>query len=204
MNKQEFLSQLRSGLSGLPQTDIEGHIGFYGEMIDDRIEEGVPEEEAVRQIGTVEEVIEEIIAETPLTKLVKEKVKPKRALKAWEIVLIILGSPVWLPLLIAAAAVILSLYIVLWALIVSLWAVEIALIASVFVSLTAAVMLAVTGEGLTALALLGAGCFCTGLAIFLFFGCRAATRGVVLLAKKIALGVKSLFVGKEKNNEQNS
>ena len=143
MNKQEFLSQLRSGLSGLPQTDIEGHIGFYGEMIDDRIEEGVPEEEAVRQIGTVEEVIEEIIAETPLTKLVKEKVKPKRALKAWEIVLIILGSPIWLPLLIGAAAVILSLYIVLWALIVSMWAVEIALIASVFVSLTAAVMLAV-------------------------------------------------------------
>ena len=47
MNKQEFLSQLRKGLAGLPQNDIEERLAFYGEMIDDRIEEGLSEEEAV-------------------------------------------------------------------------------------------------------------------------------------------------------------
>ncbi len=33
MNKQEFLTDLRKALSGLPQDDIEERIAFYGEMI---------------------------------------------------------------------------------------------------------------------------------------------------------------------------
>ena len=37
MSKQEFLVQLRKGLSGFPQDDIEEHVTFYSEMIDDMI-----------------------------------------------------------------------------------------------------------------------------------------------------------------------
>ena len=33
MNKQEFLTELRKGLSGLPQNDIEERLAFYGEML---------------------------------------------------------------------------------------------------------------------------------------------------------------------------
>ena len=47
MNKEEFLSELRTKLSGLPQEDIEERISFYSEMIDDRMEDGISEEEAV-------------------------------------------------------------------------------------------------------------------------------------------------------------
>ena len=47
MNKQEFLVQLRNALSGLPKDDIEERIEFYSEMIEDRIEEGLSEEEAI-------------------------------------------------------------------------------------------------------------------------------------------------------------
>ena len=94
MNKQEFLQRLRSGLTGLPQEDIEDRVSFYDELIDDKMEEGVSEEEAVRQIGPVDDVISQIISDTPLTKLVREKVKPKRSLQAWEIVLLILGAPI--------------------------------------------------------------------------------------------------------------
>ena len=45
MNKQEFITSLYNRLSGLPQNDIENSIEFYSEMIDDRIEEGLTEEE---------------------------------------------------------------------------------------------------------------------------------------------------------------
>ena len=41
MNKQEFLAHLRKGLSGLPQNDIEKRLNFYGEMLEDRMEEGL-------------------------------------------------------------------------------------------------------------------------------------------------------------------
>ena len=38
MHKQEFLAQLRKGLSGMPQDDIEERLVFYSEMVDDRME----------------------------------------------------------------------------------------------------------------------------------------------------------------------
>ena len=123
MRKQEFLSQLQKGLIGLPQEDIEEQLVFYSEMIEDRIEEGLPEEEAVAAIGPVEEVVSQIVAETPFSKLVKERIKPKRALRAWEIVLLVLGSPLWLSLLIGAFAVLLGVYVSVWSVIVSLWAI---------------------------------------------------------------------------------
>jgi hypothetical protein len=46
--------------------------------------------------------------------------------------------------------------------------------------------------------LIGASLFCAGLSVFLFFGCKAATNGTVWLTKRIALGIKNLFIRKEK------
>lgn len=123
MNKQDFLAQLRKGLSGLPQDDIEERLTFYKEMIEDRMEEGSSEEEAVSAIGSVEDIVRQSIADIPLAKIAKERIRPKRHLKVWEVILLTLGSPIWLSLSVAAAVVILSLYISLWAVMISLWAV---------------------------------------------------------------------------------
>ena len=87
MTKQEFMANLRAKLSGLPTQDVEDRLSFYCEMIDDRTEEGLSEEEAVSAIGSVDEVVSQIIADIPLAKIAKEKIKPKRRLWAWEIVL---------------------------------------------------------------------------------------------------------------------
>ncbi|MBQ7715452.1 MAG: DUF1700 domain-containing protein [Clostridia bacterium] len=202
MNKNEFLGKLGKALSGLPQSDIDERLSFYAEMIDDRVEEGLTEEEAVSEIGSADDIASQIIADTPFSKIVKEKIKPKRELKGWEIVLLILGFPLWFPLLIAAAAVVFSLYIVLWALIVSLWAVWISFVVASAACFVNAVVFFKTGQALPALALIGAGVLVLGLSIFLFFGCTAATKGAARLTKKIALLIKSSFVGKEKKNEQ--
>ena len=120
MSKQEFLDQLRKGLSGLPQEDIEERLTFYSEMIDDQMEEGIMEEDAVSRIGSVDTIISQIKADIPLAKLVREKITPKKHLKAWEIVLLVLGSPIWLSLLIAALAIILAAYMVLWSVVITL------------------------------------------------------------------------------------
>ena len=198
MSKQEFLAELRKGLSGLPQSDIEERLSFYSEMIDDRMEEGISESEAVDAIGPVSDVVAQILADTPFSKLVKEKVKPKRTMKAWEIVLLILGSPIWLSLLIAAVAVILAVYIVIWSVIISVWAIETSLAGCAVGGVVAAPIMAFQGYSLTGLAMLGAGLVCAGLAVFMFFGCKASTKGILILTKKIALVIKSWFVGKEK------
>ncbi|MBO7632200.1 MAG: hypothetical protein J6S78_07730 [Lachnospiraceae bacterium] len=57
MNKKEFSELLRTSLAGLPQRDIEERVAFYEEMIDDRLEEGMSEEEAVRMVGPVGEIV---------------------------------------------------------------------------------------------------------------------------------------------------
>lgn len=198
MRKQEFLDALKSGLTGLPQEDIGERLTFYGEMIDDRMEEGLTEEEAIAAIGPVENVVNEIVAETPLTKIVKEKIKPKRQLRAWEIILIVLGFPLWFPLSIVAFVLILVFYIVLWVLVICLWVIEIALWVCALAGLAAAVLYMARGYVAFGIVLIGAGLFLTGFSIFLFFACKAATVGTAKLAKKIVHGIKRLFVGKEK------
>jgi len=197
MNKQDFLMQLRKGLSGLPQDDIEERLTFYSEMIDDQMEEGLSEEEAVSAIGSVDEIVAQVVAEISLAKIAKERIRPKRRLSAGEIVLLALGSPIWLSLGIAAFAVILSLYISLWAMIISLWAVFASLAACSIGGVMACVVFTVGGNGASGVAMLSAGIVCAGFSIFLFYGCKAATKGILILTKKLVLWIKSCFIKKE-------
>ena len=197
MSKQEFLAQLRKGLSGLPQDDIEERLTFYSEMIEDRMEEGLSEGEAVSAVGSVDEIVTQVVAETPLAKIAKERIKSKRRLSAGEIVLLVLGSPIWLSLGIAAFAVFFSLYISLWAVIISLWAVFVSLAACSIGGVLACIIFAVSGNGASGVAMLAAGIVCAGLSIFAFYGCKAATKGTLILTKKIAIWIKNCFIKKE-------
>ena len=98
-------------------------MSFYSEMIDDRIEDGLSEEEAVAAVGPVEDIVGQVITETPLSTLVRERVRPKRRMKTWELVLLILGSPIWLSLMIAGFAIVISIYAVIGSFIVAFWAI---------------------------------------------------------------------------------
>ena len=122
MNKLDFLLRLKEALAGLPKDELEERLNFYSEIIDDRIEEGFSVEEAVAVTGSVEEVAAQVVAETPLVKIVKEKIKPKKKLGTVGIVLISIGSLVWFPILISLLAVILSLYVCHWAVVICLYA----------------------------------------------------------------------------------
>lgn len=197
MTKQDFLTALRAALVGLPQEDVEERIAFYAELIDDSVEEGVLEEEAVAAIGSVEEIAAQIVADTPLTRLVSVKIKPNRRLTVLEIVLLVLGSPIWLSLLISAFAVALSLYVVLWSMVVSLWSVFVALIASCMGVLAGGIVMLCNGHTFSGWGCIAASLVCGGLGIFAFYGCKAATRGAALLTKQIGLFVKNRFMHKE-------
>ena len=94
MNKQEFLARLRKKLSGLPNKETEDRLTFYSEMIDDRMEDGLSEDEAVAAIGNLEEIVQQILGETPrppvVVKPVKKAKPPKDNTKLWLILLLIL------------------------------------------------------------------------------------------------------------------
>ena len=92
----------------------------------------------------------------------------------------------------------LSVYVVIWAVIVSLWAVDLTLAAGAVGCAAGGVLLLCRGEAMRGICAIGAGLVLAGLALFLFFGCKAATRGAIKLTKCIARRIKSLFLGKEK------
>ena len=197
MNKQEFLKKLEEGLSGLPQDDINDRVTFYCEMIEDKIEEGMSEEAAVDEMDSIQDIISQTISDIPLTKLVKEKMRPKRKLNVWEIVIIVLGFPLWFPLLIAAATVILAVYICFWAVIISLWAVDVSLFAGFACGIASSVYCLIDRNVPFGLAMAAIGMLCAGLTIFAFYGCKAITKGTAILTKKFILKIKSVLVGEE-------
>ena len=197
MRKQEFLAQLRNGLSGLPQDDIEERLTFYSEMIEDRKEEGLSEEEAVSAAGSVHDIVAQAVAEIPLAKIAKERMKPKKRLAVGEIVLLVLGFPIWFSLGIAALAILLSLYFSLWAVIISLWAVSASVAACSVGGVLACTIFTAGGNGASGIAMLAAGMICAGLSVFMFCGCKAATDGILNLTKKTAIWIKNCVVRKE-------
>ena len=194
MTKNEFLAELECALSGLPEDDIREHISFYSEMIDDKIEDGIAEDEAVREIGSAKEIASQIISDIPFSRIVKEKVKKSPRPRALVIVLLILGFPVWFPLLIAAFSVLFSLIVSIWSIVISFWA--------VFASLAGCSIGGVIGGAVTmifqslsaGLVLLGGALVCAGLAILAFFGCKWLTKVTALLTKHTFIGIKKLFL----------
>jgi len=190
MNRNEFIRTLRRGLSGLSPEEIEAQVNFYNEMIDDRMEEGLTEEAAIAQIGPVEQIVGQTVLDAP-------PVRKKRSLGALEIVLLVLGSPIWISLLAAAFVVVLAGFVVLWSVVISLWAVEVSLGACALAGVAAIPIFAMKGYALTGIALGGCGLFCAGLSIFGFYGCKSVAKLCVLLCAKTFSGIKSLFVKKE-------
>lgn len=197
MNKTEFLDTLREKLTGLPADEINARISFYSEMIDDRMEDGLIEEAAVWQLGNIDDIAEQIISEVPLKKLVKNKIKRHRRLKAWELTLIIAGFPVWLPVGLSLVAVVFALYLSIWSIIVSLYASFGALAASGCGGVVGGIVIACQGNTLSGAALIGISIACAGVSIFAFYGCKMATKGLLLLTKKAAIAIKNLFIKKE-------
>ncbi len=133
--------------------------------------------------------VSELVGEE--TKSEETQIKKPRRLKTWEIVLLALGSPLWISLLIAALAIILSLYISLWAVIILLWAVFASLMGCSIGGVLACVAFIIGGNGPSCLAVLAAGFVCAGLAIFMFYGCKAVTKHIFVLTKKTAIWTKN-------------
>lgn len=140
MKKDEFLDRLGDLLACLPADQVEESKEFYAEAIADRMEDGVGEEEAVAAMGTPGEVAEAILDDLPAVPRAIAKTRRRSTVLLW--VLTIVGSPVWIPLLLAFAAIAFTVYVCIWALAICVWIVAAALVG------IAPVMLVLAYDGL--------------------------------------------------------
>lgn len=191
MTKAEFLNELRNRLSGLTQTDIEQRVSFYEEMIDGRMEDGLSEEEAIEQLGSIDDIVGHIMSEIPITKLVKNKVRGKKKTPGWVIALVIILFPLWFSLAVALFSVFLSL----WIFVLSFYIVALALgICTLFV-LALCVFGFVSGNPPVGFFCIGGFLFMTGITILFFLLSIGFTKLSAVLTRMCKLGIKSLFVG---------
>ncbi len=159
MTKIEYINKLKHALRQVRFEERKKSLAYFSEVIDDRMEDGISEEAAVAELESVEAAAERIITEASA----QGQLKPKRSV--WEIVLIVLGFPLWFPLLLAVAVVGFTMYGVVWILIGCLFITSISFsiigVASVF-------GMFFSGSIPSAFACLGAGLACAGLGVALF------------------------------------
>lgn len=199
MSRDAFIGELRHRMAGLPQETVERTVEYYGELIADSVEDGLTEEEAVSRLGSLDEIVASVVKDTPLTQIVQTRVQEgkKKGISGWVILLLVLGAPVWLPLLIAVLAVAFALFVALWAVVIALWAVVAAVILTGLAALVAGVVELCRLHLPQGLVLLGGGLVCLGLCALAFLLMKLLTVGTVKLCKWLWVSVKSLFVGKK-------
>ena len=202
MNKYEFLTNLRAKLWALPEEDKQRSVDYYAEMIDDRMEDGLSEEEAVAAIGDLDEIVQQILSETPRlpaeVKKEEEQKKQKRKVSWWESVLLVLGFPVWGALLIAVSTVVFSVWIGLWSVVIALYATAFALAVSAIGLLIAAFSLLWIRHFAKGTVLVGGALVCAGLAVLIFLLSNLAAKGLAALTRLIWNGATGIFKRKER------
>ena len=203
MSRDAFIGELRHRMAGLPQDAVERTVEYYSELIADSMEDGVAEEEAVSRLGSLDEIVANVVKETPLTQIVQTRVQEsrKKGGSGWVIALLILGAPVWLPLLIAVLAVLFALFVALWAVVISLWAAVLAVVLTGVVAVGVGIFELIRLHVPQGLVLLGGGLVCLGLCALLYLLMKLLTVGTVKLCKWVWTGIKSLFVGKKAKGE---
>ncbi len=215
VNKVQFLAAVRLNAANVPPDELEKMLDYYTEMIDEAIDEGCSEEEAVARLGSWDEIREQIhtfrcedvtasepiIMETPTEQTensekvtpapagepVKKKKRNRISLPTWAVVLLILTSPVW-------GTVVLTLLIVLFAVVFSLVVVGGALVISLFAVVVSLGAVGVVGIP-AAFILLAT----SGIAPFLLtLGGGLVCAGLAILGWFVCGGFLTLFVASVK------
>lgn len=192
MTKAAFIENIRQITSYMPVNEREKYVEYYSEMIDDGVEDGMSEEEAVASLGTIEEISAYIrenstqSEQSPAPEIVREK----KHLPVWAIVLIVLGFPIWFSLLCAVV----SIYVSGWAVIISLFAADISIFAAGIVSVPA---LFVADSIAKLLITIGFGLFCLGLSGLMFIGLvklsELYVKFTVFIVRKTVDAIKEVF-----------
>ena len=191
MTKIEFLLELDDRLKGLYEDDREASCQFYGEMIDDRIEDGMSEEEAVADLGSIDDIVKHIIAEIPISRIIKTKMKATKRLGAIAIVALIFGGLILLPIGISLLAAFLAVYVTMWSLVISLYSVAISFSACGIASVFMLILSITRGQIAGGLFVLGAGALLLGLSIPLYSICKGFAKAMWSFSRYVLRKIKA-------------
>lgn len=180
MTKSEYLQHLRDLLACLPAEQVEESVAFYAEAIDDRIEDGMTEADAVAAMGAPSSVAETILDDLPAVP--RAIVKTRRRSTLLLLVLALVGSPIWLSLGIAFIAVALAVYVCIWMLALCVWMVAAVLVIAVPALTILALDGAAIGHFAYAITMLGSALGLLGAGLLVGAGARTVSKLVAHLS----------------------
>lgn len=191
MTKQLFLNELSAALHGLSREERYRTLSYYDELIDDRVEDGQSEEEAVESLGSPEQIAREILGEEPAPSTSKGR-------KVWLIVLLVLGFPLWGSLLLTAAILLLCVYICLFLPVFLLGVMALAFLASALIGVVGTPFLIMdvgllTGGLPAGLFQLGLSVALLGLAVLSALGFYFTGKATVKAGRAIWRGIRRSF-----------
>lgn len=120
MNKQEFIVRLEDRLSRLPKSEKERVLNFYNETIEDRMEDGMSEMEAVQSLDAIDDIVNQIYEEHDIP---TQPYPKKNANKLLKYIALVFFSP----FLFTFLAMLFVLYLMSWTVIAFLFCILIAM-----------------------------------------------------------------------------
>lgn len=193
MNKADFLERLATALKSLPPSEIKKSLAYYSEIIDDRIEEGMSEEEAVSGLGSIEEISREVMLDaTPLPELIRTRVIPNGPASMSDVVLLILGSPLFILL----SALIFVFYMCVWLVIITLFLTQFSFGLTGVAAIIASVVDFSSNISIRLL-MVCSGLVCLGIGIFTYSPIKKGSKKIIRLTTWFLRNIKLLFIQKE-------
>ena len=178
------MKSLRKSLKKFSDEETREILQYYEEMIDEQIDQGCLESEAVADLGNIDYISSEIKNDLVEARIANNK-SIKRTWSNFSIVLVSLLSPALMPLAIAFIAVFLSLFITIYALALAFGATSVGLIIGIVpVCIEGVIQFGAAGG------FIFAGIFLILICIFAFLSVISVYGGNKLLNKIIRLFIK--------------
>lgn len=185
MTKAVFIDTLRRLLDSLNEDECNKFIAYYEEIIEDYKESGLTEQEVIEKIGSPQSIANSILSEQDLLNTSSNR-------KILNMILLILGFPLWGSLLLVVVLLILSVYIVIWCVPVTTGVSSVAFFLSSLVSIAGSpfMMLDSLDGGIVQL---GLGISLIGISILLGFITLYLSKKVICITKKFTFKVVKSF-----------
>ena len=139
MNKKQFCTLLENELRiYLSLEEVYKTLNFFKEMIDDRVDEGLSEEQAVSQLGNIDDIVGQILDEHNIKKRQKKLVWrfiPQKTPSAANIIIAILLFPIWITIFSLVASFFIAFMSLIFSLVVSVIALFVGGIALILIAL---------------------------------------------------------------------
>lgn len=185
--KEKYLLELENKLYKYGISDHERIIAFYIEAIEDRIDSGMTEEEAINDIGNVDEVMVDIVQDLSLKQAMKVKVNKAKEKTKYYLAYIA-------PLMLLYSLCVGSCYLVLLVLSLSLYAILFSVTVVGVVGLFYGIIIMISGSVGLGLLVLVSSIVAIIICMFSFHPINLLVKKIIGLFKKLIIKIKSKLV----------